>query len=200
MKRNELYEKIIELSDKYNIPLKINKQSKKSELQKVYDNLEKLKDDNEPIDEEYANTLYVDEVDEDTDNNIDIDKLLNELTFLNNTTQSKTKETRRKIKNNKIEKKQIDTSISNIQTLKNISNDIINNYIDNIEILIKSINKDVDNSNNIINDYNELRDTTVNKLNMEIDCYEGKISNSFYTWIESQLDISKNKLEKKLNM
>jgi len=199
MKRPELYNKIIELSDKYGLPVKINKQTKKAILEKVYNNLLQLKNEDKMVDDnmyEDINTIISDctedinfieqeEIQEPIINN-DEPELEPEL-------EPETPIKKKTLKSGKMKKL---LKKKSIQELKKEVNKIIIPYNKETNNLIKLLKEEQIDENMLIEDYNNIREHTENEINLSIDDFDNNIPESFYTWCESLLDTQKNKLEK----
>ena len=219
MKREELYEKVMEISNRYGLPVKINKKTKKEELKKMYDNMSKLSQEEELIDLTDLNKTIEDEDiqdilkdypfdDEEDDNNVnldlddeqdeDYDDEQNEDDDQNEIVDFSTKQKpKRKVKSNRMQnilKKQ------SINSLKKQVTTILNKYDKEcIQIYndIKDLGELDDEEIEItIDNYNEVRTDAENEINLTIDAFDGDIPDSFYTWVEGRLDSSKKRIEK----
>jgi hypothetical protein len=202
MKREELYNKVMEISKKYSLPVSINKKTKKAELQKMYNNMSKLSQEEELIENEI--------IDNDDDN--DIQRILEEYPLTDNDDSDKENvevEIEEEYKaspkqNNKRKLKSVRMTkilkTQSINTLKKEINTIISKYNKETDGLMDMVEKldDVteDEINVVINTYNEIREDAENEINLCIDTYKGSIPESFYVWVESQLDRKKTRLEK----
>ena len=192
----------MEISKKYSLPVSINKKTKKAELQKMYNNMSKLSQEEELIENEI--------IDNDDDN--DIQRILEEYPLTDNDDSDKENvevEIEEEYKaspkqNNKRKLKSVRMTkilkTQSINTLKKEINTIISKYNKETDGLMDMVEKldDVteDEINVVINTYNEIREDAENEINLCIDTYKGSIPESFYVWVESQLDRKKTRLEK----
>lgn len=210
MLREELYEKVMEISNKYGLPVRINKKTKKKELQEMYDNMLKLHTGGDLIEkddflmdfindyEEDSNYKDLSNDDEEYEVEIEPDND-NAMEEDNDNAMEEEKKTNRKIKSTRM-KKLLKQSIN---MLKKDVNTIISNYNKETDQLLKSIEGINDLTDGeieiVITNYNEIREDAENEINLAIETYEGEIPDSFYIWVETQLNRKKRQIEKTIN-
>jgi len=212
MKREELYDKVMEISTKYGLPVRINKKTKKAELQKMYNNMNKLATEEELIEVDNYDKIidndiqdllkdyrFTDEEDNNDDNDDDDENFeieINEIKDMNEPVEIKQP---RKIKSSRMTK----LLKKSINSLKREINTIVSNYNKETDDLMNAVEEIKDITEGeidvVINNYNEIREDAENEINLAIDTYEGEIPDSFYVWVESQLDRKKRRLEKILS-
>jgi len=222
MKREELYNKVMEISTQYNLPVRIDKKTRKAELQKIYNNMSNitLKKEDDFLDDDIKNLLndyefdkidsngagyitetsqelYEPEKDEDEDDDEDDDDYdeLEEIEDLEKPVEIKP----RKVKSVRMEK----ILKQSINSLKRDVNAIIKDYNKECDELMASIEeiKDITDEeiDMAITNYNEIREDVENEINLALETHEGKIPESFYVLVESQLDRKKKQIEKLLH-
>lgn len=213
MKREELYDAVMAISNEYNLPVKINKKTKKQELQKMYDNMKTLKNENQLIENDDVEDLIKDELydilNDDTkyeteDDDEDDSNYTTEIEPLNDNAieEYEPEPEPEPVENKKLKSKRMKQILKkgSINSLKREVNVMIKQYNIDCDKLLDVLENTEDITDEeidiVINAYNEVRENTENEINLTIDTFEGNIPETFYTWIEGVLDKKKRQLEK----